>query len=298
MSERDASTWPDPAGDAERESALYHAKLDLRLKCSEARMAREAARQAADISDRAAQRDDDLAIAAAERAAELTSKAAYEQALLDVGKGALDRSRANADVVQKASSALVALYTGALALAFSVADHPLPLRGLIPAMLLGVAVVASTAYLAYVTDPLDVEGPRPTSSLREFARRRMVTFLIWTRTAALARVYWLRVSVLALAASLAFLPAPFVDGSGQSKVTPIAPVTPWPKPPRTSDDMSKILYQAEVSETAELRKSEVAATRRRSATPGDTEKGWWIGFAVAIGLVLLVPLVRMPQVRR
>ena len=65
-----------------------------------------------------------------------------EQALLDVAKGTLDRARANADLVQKASAALVPLYTGALALAFSVGDHPLPLRGLIPTILLGLAVVA------------------------------------------------------------------------------------------------------------------------------------------------------------
>jgi len=293
--DEESSDWPDPAGNQDNQKALYQAKLDLRLKRVEAEIASAAAQQAAELTNEKAHLDDDLARAAAERGAELTSKAAYEQALLDLAKGSLDRARANAEVVQKASSAIVALYTGALALAFSVADHPLPLRGLIPAILLGLAVVASTAYLAYVTDPRSVEGPHASSSLRELARRRIAAFIIWTRAGALARVYWLRVSVLALAASLAFLPAPFLTSSNETKATAIMPATQWPKPPTSTDEMTKILYQAQVSETAELRKNEVAAAETRSSAAGGNEKGWWIGFGVVLALIFLVPLARKPN---
>ena len=278
--------WPSPTkpDDADGAKALYQAKLDLHLKRVDAEVAREAK-----------QLDDDFAQGAAERAAELASKAAYEQALLDVAKGTLDRARANADLVQKASSALVALYTGALALAFSVADHPLPLRGLIPAILLGLAVVASTAYLAYATDPRSVHGPRPTSGLREMARRRVAAFIIWTRSAAFARVYWLRASVLALAASLAFLPAPFLGSDANAQATAIQPATSWPNVPKKTDDLTKILFQAKVNEVADLRKEEVARAQRASTTTSESDMWWWIGFVLALAVIFGVPFIGQPR---
>jgi hypothetical protein len=289
------SDWPTPEPlNGDEVKALFQAKLDAHLKSLDARAASAAAKDAVDDDIREKQIDDDIARSAAERAAEIANKTAYEQALLDVAKGTLDRARANADLVQKASSALVALYTGALALAFSVADHPLPLRGLIPAILLGLSVVASTAYLAYVTDPRKVQGPSATSSLREMANRRIAAFIIWTRAAAFARVYWLRVSVLALAASLAFMPAPFIAGSGNVEATAITPATAWPPVPTQTDELNKILYQAKVTEVADLRKDEVTSAERRSSTSSGNQRAWWIAFAVALLVIFSVPWLRLP----
>lgn len=289
-------SWPEPEPEnTDQETALYQAKLDAQLKRLESQAAHEAASTATRTALDAKQFDDDLARAAAERAAELVSKAAYEQSLIDVAKGTLDRARANADLVQKASSAIIAIYTGALALAFSVAEHPLPLRGLIPAILLGLAVVASTVYLAYATDPRDVEGPRPTSALREMARRRVAAFIIWTRAAAFTRIYWLRVSVLALAASLAFLPAPFLSSSNRATAAAIKPATGWPKAPKRTDEFAKILFQAKVNEAAGLRTDEVARAERASPVGSGGETWWWAGFGVALAAIFIVPLLRKPN---
>lgn len=304
--------WPSPDDNADEAKARYQAELDLRLKRVDAEIARDAAATAAQSAQQVAaiaaaateaataadtkQLDDDFAHGAAERAAELASKAAYEQALLDVAKGTLDRARANADLVQKASAALVPLYTGALALVFSVTDHPLPLRGLIPTIFLGLAVVASTIYLAYVTDPRSVEGPRPTSVLREMARRRVAAFIIWTRSAAFARAYWLRVSVLALAASLAFLPAPFLGSNANAKATAIQPATPWPPDvPTENNELTRILFQAQVNEIADLRKGEVARAQRASTTTSESDKWWWIGFVLALAVIFGVPFIKEPR---
>lgn len=292
----DDAAWPKPDGaNADEKKAFYQAKLDTHLKHIDADIARGAAATAAQTAADEKEFEDDLSRAGAERAAELASKAAYEEALLDVAKGTLDRARANADMVQKASSAIVALYTGALALAFSVADHPLPLRGLIPAIFLGLAVVASTVYLAYATDPRGVQGPRPTSALREMARRRVAAFIIWTRAAAFTRIYWLRVSVLALAASLAFLPAPFLSSTNKVKATAIKPATGWPSIPTQTDEFTKVLFQARVSEVADLRKDEVARAERASTTGGGSEKWWWIGFAIALAVVFIMPFIKKPN---
>jgi len=53
--------------------------------------------------------------------------------------------------VQKAAAAIAALYTPLLGVVFSVNDNPLPSRGVIPVLFLGLAILSSTAYLAYQT---------------------------------------------------------------------------------------------------------------------------------------------------
>jgi hypothetical protein len=46
--------------------------------------------------------------------------------------------------------AIVTLYTAVLAVAFSVADHPLPWTGLLPAFFLGLAITFAAGFLAYL----------------------------------------------------------------------------------------------------------------------------------------------------
>ena len=119
------------------------------------------------------------------------------------------------------------------------------------------------------------------------ARRRVAAFIIWTRAAAFTRIYWLRVSVLALAASLAFLPAPFLSSTNGAKATAIKPATGWPSVPTQTDEFTKILFQARVSEVADLRKDEVARAERASTTGSGSEKWWWIGFAITLAAAIL-----------
>jgi hypothetical protein len=267
----DAAGWPEPPKAVdENTKALYSAQLEVRKKRTDA----EIARRQAEVD------------------AEIASNAAYEEQMLTTAAASIDRSRSSAETVQKAASAIVTLYTGVLALAFSVNSRPLPSRGLIPAILLGLAIVCSTGYLAYLSEPGDTAGTKPTSMLREMARRRLVAFILWARAASLTRSYWLRASVLALGASLAFLPAPFVTiGKKSTSVPKAVNFTPWPTVPTNGASvLERIRYTAEVNEVAALRKQEAASAQSASTIVRDkSERWWWLAFAIALFAVLLGP---------
>jgi hypothetical protein len=260
----DASGWPtaaDCAKSPEFAKALCEAKLEVRKKRTDAEIDR----------------------AKAERAVDLAVEQAYYQAVIDVAKGAIDRSRASAEVVQKAAAAIVTLYTGILALAFAANAHPLPFRALFAALFLGLAVALSTAFLAYLPEPHAGDNgttaePEP-SDVSE-SNKTVATFVLWTRAAAIDRAYPLRASVLALAAALLFLPAPFVQkGSAQ---TP-APKINWPGAPTEVGDpqLRRILYRAQVKEAADARNAPVADQ--------GNDAFWGVAFFVVLAIVLSVP---------
>lgn len=272
--------WPVAADeDTTQPDELYKAKLEVCKKRAEAEMSR----------------------AQAEVAGELALNAEYYKAIYEVAKEAIDRARTGAELVQKAATAIATVYAGVLALAFSVSDHPLPSRGLIPAAFLGLAIVLSTAYLAYLSKPRDVKAPTPKGSLRENEYERARSFILWTRSGALNRSYPLRASVMSLAAALLFLPAPFIavspadaSATAESKAEqPLPakdePATVWPDPPAgTEAKLREILYTAQVAEAAELGKlarAEAAGSRR------DDETGWWQSAGLIALLILIAPAV-------
>jgi hypothetical protein len=59
----------------------------------------------------------------------------FHESMLEVAKGGIDPARQGADAIRTAAAAVGVIYTGVLGLAFS-ADHPLPVRGLSPAVFL------------------------------------------------------------------------------------------------------------------------------------------------------------------
>lgn len=266
----DAHGWPTAAECADASdfaSELCRAKLAVRQK----RTDQEIARAKADID------------------AGIAVEQAYYTAVLEVARGAVERARASAELVQKASAAIVTLYTGILALAFSVAERPLPGKALFAAVLLGAAVVLSTAFLAYLPDG-DAERERRAITDADGAtlgERLTNAFARWTRRTALQRARLLRASVAALAAAVVLLPAPFVTlGEREPAADPIA----WPQPPAgTAADLElrRILYTAQVAEAAEQRGQPIA---------GDSGAAlWWLVFGagvVATGLAALLPLPR------
>lgn len=268
--------WPPKPTDATDRVEWIKARVELRK-----------ARGDAEIAQRQAEIDADIA-----------SEAAYEAAVLEVAKGSIDRAQASADNVQKSATAIVTLYTGLLALAFSVSSHPLPSRGLIPGILLGIAIVLSTAYVAYISKPGSIKEPPPTTSLRELARRRLVTFILWTRQRNLERSYLLRSSVIALGVSLAFLPAPFVTiGKTTTKVAtpPPAQLTPWPSLPTesgTAGQAALLRYRAQLAEVTALRKQEAdRAASAATIVQDSSEQWWWLAFAVALLAIAFGPWV-------
>ena len=73
----------------------------------------------------------------------------FHSTIIEVAKGGIERARDSAKYVQTAATAIMAVYTGVLALVFSVTDNPLPLRGAWAAVFLGLAIALATAYLAF-----------------------------------------------------------------------------------------------------------------------------------------------------
>jgi hypothetical protein len=188
--------------------------------------------------------------------------------------------------VQKAAGTIATLYTGVLALAFSVSERPLPIRGLAAPVLLGLAIVLSTVYLAYLTPGRDVNLPKPHSNWRVATMRRLAFFVEWTRAGAMNRRYWLHASVIALAFAIALLPAPFVAIAGSSEDARDAAreARAWPPAPGGEAELAEILYAAQVSEAAALRDAAAELIEDGAEWPWRAASG---GGAV---LALLVPL--------
>jgi hypothetical protein len=207
---------------------------------------------------------------------------AFHQGLMEVSKGALARSAAAAELVQKGSAAIVTLYTAVLALAFSVSDRPLPLRGLLPAVFLGLAVAFATGYVAYVSRIPNTPGPSPSPLPEEYQLNRTNAFISWVATTALTRAMWLRRAVVSLAIGVLLLPIPFIAFplTEASAGTPIE----WPPPPTVVDDATTELYKAQVAETARLRQAQEKATKE--------DEGGLVALVALFGvfLVLTVPL--------
>jgi hypothetical protein len=264
--ESDQDSWPDPAPQSEEQAqALYAAKLEARKKRT----------------------DQEIGRAASDAAADTALNQSFFQGILDVAKGSIDRARASADFVQKAAAAIGAIYTTILGVSFSVADRPFPSRGLPAAIFLGVAIVCSTYFLAWL-DPTEskrqddiLDDAPPGTSL---GWRRVRFYVRWNRHASRDRAKWLRASVVALAAAIALLPAAFIPIGHVASHAP----THWPAAkdaaPSEPVALRAILYQAQVTQ---------AANPATSAATGRLDWIWWV---IAAGLgVLTFTLAQFPR---
>jgi hypothetical protein len=288
--------WPPPleTGAEKGKELIFQAKIEYLKELAKAKQAEDLERLKNEEAQRLAElqgkitaekgkQDADAANIAATAGAINASVAAFHAGLIEVSKAAIDRARAGADTVQKAAAAIAGVYTTILALAFSVSEHPLPSRGVVPTILLGWAIVWSTAYLAYLSKSKQVRQPEPTTSFETGAMRRSIAFIKWTRSGAMNRKFALRVSVFGLAFGLALLPAPFVNFDPASNDTPAVATEPaWPVKPAGATEIDKILYQAEVTEVTELR-----AKSKPIADDGDDSTWWWLcGGALALSLII------------
>ena len=185
-------------------------------------------------------------------------------AMIDVAKGSIDRSRDSAKFVQASAAALATVYTTLLAIVFSVTDNPLPPRGFIPTIFLGLATALATAYLAFITHPKDVHLPPPSSDFRENARRKVDGLIEWTASGVQERARFLRAAVWALFFGVLFLPVAVLSSSslgatnaatvssspGTSASGPAgaSPTPTWPPAPNGSPDAYSVeLYKAQLA---------------------------------------------------
>lgn len=309
--------WPATHSTSARD-ALYQARLSeiavasqvrstRSLELLKAQFALEKARADHDLAEASAREEATRAAAAAEDDADRASSAAYSAAVLDVAKGSHERARGSAEFVQKAATAIFGLYTGALTLSFSVTEAPLPVRGLLPSVFLGLAVVLATGYLAYLTRGGSVPDPQHAQGREQAELERVRTFVVWTRNSTMVRVWMLRASVIALAVGTIVLPLPFLtlataapDTATQDATECTAPlvrdpatgacIVPWPDPPPASAgpvELRELLYQAQVEEAAVARDT-ARETAASAPAADDSWVLWWVG-GVGLALVLVVP---------
>jgi hypothetical protein len=183
-------------------------------------------------------------------------------AVLELFKDSVDRARSGAEFVEKAAASVATVYAGVLGLAFSVSDNPLPLRGLIPAVFLGLAIAGAAYYLAYPSHSAStLETPDDDGSLEQWTN----TFTELTRRMVSRRGWALRAGIVSLAFGALFLPTPFV----KVKTAPPKPPTEirWPTLPSANLPLQRILFLEQVKEAGRLRREGTLTRAGRRKPP-------------------------------
>lgn len=238
MAETPTPTWPQPPGTptpTEFDKARYQAELDAvlerfkdALSAHAASIAEENTRardtlihtRALELADHEAQIAADAAEAAANVAKETVDRAFYNGVMthiytsyVEAAKAGIDRAKARGELVQTAAAAVATLYTAVLALSYAADAQRLPIRGVIPAIFLGLAIVLSIAYVSFVTKPGEADTFEGQGNLRGALDQQRNLFILWCRDIELRRRGLLQLSVIALAGGVVFLPLPFLDMS-------------------------------------------------------------------------------------
>ncbi len=135
---------------------------------------------------------------------------------IDVAKSGIDRSRTGAEFIEKASSAVGVLYAALIGLIFTVAGdksagNSLPLRGVVPVLYLGAAIVLAAVYRSIIVKEEGVRGPQPKGNPLEDQQEQLLAYLRWCKATVIRRRAFLNASVVSLAIGIVFLPAPFLD---------------------------------------------------------------------------------------
>src|SRR5262249_49631490 len=104
-------------------------------------------------------------------------------------------------------------YTAILALSFGVKDkiEPLPGRGIVPTVFLGLSIALAAAYVSYTKKPVDIIVEPSGGSIPAEQENRRNAFIRWSRAGAISYPYFLRVAVICLGIGIMFLPAPYLD---------------------------------------------------------------------------------------
>jgi hypothetical protein len=275
--ESDRHAWPDSGKEpVATEEELRNAHLEVRKKRT----------------------DQEIALAKSVFDAGISVETSVYSGIIDVAKSGIERTRGSADFVQKAAAAIGTIYGAILGVSFAVGEHPLPWRALIPAIFLGLAILCSAVFLAWLPNPRELtdkkhdednqlgrkdEGKKLPLSPRDLWANAFVQYV---RDAALVKRRWLRAGVGFLAAGLLFLPAPYIVLGDPAGGQPAA--TAWPDPaqvaPGQEIELRQILYQAQVDEAASA-----------EAEPSSGSLEWlWVIWAIAVFVAVLLMAYFLP----
>jgi hypothetical protein len=141
---------------------------------------------------------------------EAQMQAAYA-AFLEVAKEESKQNIPRAQFIQGAAAAIATTYTGILAYTFAVeSSQPVPARGIIPTLLLGLAIALASAYVGLLSEPGQLRYTG-VSQLPAQRQRERNLFITWVRAKSLRRVYCLHGAVVSLCLGACFLPFPYVQ---------------------------------------------------------------------------------------
>jgi hypothetical protein len=170
--------------------------------------------QATDASDRALSQEPEL-------------RAAIHAAYIEVQKGKIERSYRAADFVTRAAGTIATIYTGLLALVYSVSTNPprpLPARGIAPAIFLALAFFFSVVNVGFIRRSGKRVDILVEAESWKDQQIRLNRFLQWIDRGAMQRAWALRAGVVCLGAGVALLPLPFISLSVNETRTAIGVV--------------------------------------------------------------------------
>jgi hypothetical protein len=225
------------------------------------------------------------------------SEVRLHESLGTIIAASIDRARDGAKFVETAAAALGTVYTGILAFAFAASGTHLPVRGIYAAIYLGLAIVGSSFYLAFVQRVKSIGRVHYLGSKAEDQWRRTEYLAAWTRAIVETRAWALRTAVIALAFGVVFMPAAFlpdrleVGFAMPPAASPPAAAPTWPPPPTgiQDPDLAKILYKAQLDAFAAGTSTASSAT----STAGVSADLAALGLFGA-GVVVLVITARWP----
>jgi hypothetical protein len=205
-------TWPpipdgDPSARIEFEKILYQGQVGE----AAAQLRDKANAAGRDIAEDWELEKHNWELDTAATTAEYALQKSIHDARVEIAKDSIDRARKGAEFIRNAASAIATVYTGVAGLSFAVKSGiRLPSRGIIPAVFLGMALVFSSAYVAWLGRAQDTPAPTPHSSLPVYQERRLNAFVDWASSIALNRAYLLHSAVISLGAGVLFLPIAFI----------------------------------------------------------------------------------------
>jgi hypothetical protein len=151
--------------------------------------------------------------------AEDALRSKVHDAYLEVGKQAMERSLTRASFVATTASALSTIYTGLLALVYSVSGNapiPMPASGIAPAVFLGISLALSVVYVSYLRESSSRRLVLPVGTGSRMQEMRLLSFLSWIAAGAFSRAWALRIAVISMGVGVSLMPLPFLRISGRN----------------------------------------------------------------------------------
>lgn len=214
----DTDSWPQPPNEpgAEKDFAtiLYQAQIDTAKARYLAEIEEVKARWRDEATELAERRKQEAARQDVALATEDKFREAVHNAYLDVAKSTLERSLQRANFVTAAAGTIGTSYAALLALVYSVSStnpNPLPARGIVPAVFLGLSFLLSAIYVGFIRSGTTKGHFIPSGVGGQIEERRMVFFLYWAIGGAMRRAWALRAAVVSLGVGVALIPLPFLQ---------------------------------------------------------------------------------------